>query len=178
MRPEAAAREWFMSSTKKNMAEFRRQLGSGSIQAAYRALLSDLTSLRGHFKNKYPDWRVSNLYQGRLDISFFTLIPPALDLHHLKIAVIFHYEKFHFEAWLVGRNRAVQRRSWELFKDGRWPAYRVVTPGKGIDSILEWDLTPDIDLDDPDHLTATIEAGIAAFAADIEGFLAGVQPPG
>ena len=57
----------------------------------------------------------------------------------------------------------------------RWPEYRVSTPVKGVDSILECDLASDFDLGDPEALTSIIETTIVAFIDDIEGFLSGHQ---
>jgi hypothetical protein len=34
----------------------------------------------------------------------------------LKIAIVFDYAAFGFEAWLAGRNRQVQRKYWQLFR--------------------------------------------------------------
>jgi hypothetical protein len=49
------------------------------------------------------------------------------------------------------------RQYWELFKDTRWPGHRVAAPVKGVDSILEYDLASDFDMDDPDALTTRIK---------------------
>ena len=161
-----------MHSIRKDMKEFRRQLEKGSIQKAYRALLSYMMGLRTHFKNNLAGSTVSGLYQGYMDMTYFALFPSSLKHRNLKIAIVFNYDAFGFEAWLAGGNRKVQRQYWELFKDSQWPKYRVVTPAKGIDAILECDLVTDIDLDDPDALTASIEKDVAVFIEDIERFLA------
>ena len=89
----------------------------------------------------------------------------------LKVAIVFNYDAFRFEAWLAARNRKVQRQYWELFRDSHWAEYRVVTPAGGIDSIIECDLTKDFDFSDPDALTSKIESATAAFIANIERFL-------
>jgi hypothetical protein len=52
----------------------------------------------------------------------------------------------------------------------------VVTPGTGIDSILECDLAADFDLDEPDALTSIIATTTVAFINDIERFLSEDQP--
>jgi hypothetical protein len=119
------------------MEEFRRLLEKGSVQRAYRALLSYMMGLRTHFQHKLGDSAVSGLYQGHMDMTYFALFPPSLRHHNLKIAILFNYDAFQFEAWLAGRNRAVQHRYFDLLKDAPWPGYRVVAPGKGVDSILE-----------------------------------------
>jgi hypothetical protein len=159
------------------MEEFRRLLEKGSVQRAYRALLSYMMGLRTHFMSRLGDSAVSGLYQGRMDMTFFSLFPPPLRQRKLKAAILFNYKAFRFEAWLVGRNRQVQRQYWELLRDGQWPKYRVVAPAKGVDSIVECNLASDFDLDDPDALTAIIESTTMAFIDDIDGFLSRNQPP-
>jgi len=165
-----------MHATRKDIEQFRSQLEKGSIQRAYGALLSYVMGLRTHFKNSRPGSRVSGLYQGYMDMTYFALFPPALKERNLKIAIVFNYDAFAFEAWLAAGNRKVQRQYWELFKTGEWPQYRVVAPAKGIDAILECDLATEFDLDDPDALTASIEKTVVAFIADVERFLAGHDP--
>ena len=160
-----------MHSTREDMEEFRGLLEKGSIQRAYRALLSYMMGLRRHLKNSVASSTVSGLYQGYMDMTYFALFPSSLRHRNLKIAIVFNYDAFRFEAWLAGGNREVQRQYWELFKDGHWPEYRVATPAKGVDSNLECDLASDFDLDDPDALTLSIETTTVAFIDDIEEFL-------
>ncbi len=165
-----------MNTVKKDLQEFRRQLEKGSLQKAYAALLSYMMKLRTHFKNNLAGTAVSGLYQGYLDMTYFALFPSSLKHRNLKIAIVFNYDAFRFEAWLAAGNRKVQRQYWELFKDSQWPEYRVVQPTVGVDSILECDLAIDFDLDDPDVLTASIEETTGAFIDDIEKFLAEHDP--
>lgn len=138
-----------MGTIGEDMAEFRKQLSDGSTQRAYRALLAYMLSLRTHFKTSYPDFAVSGLYQGTMDMTYFALFPQALKDRSLKIAIVFNYGAFRFEAWLAGNNRQVQRQYWELFRDSQWADYRIVAPARGVDSIVECDLAADFDLDDP-----------------------------
>jgi hypothetical protein len=165
-----------MHLIQEDMEELRRQLTKGSIQKAYRALLSYMTQLRIHFVNKYGDSAVSGLYQGYMDMTYFALFPPFLKRLDLKAAIVFNYDAFRFEAWLAARNRKVQRQYWELFKDSRWVEYRVVVPAGGIDSIIECDLAIDFDLSHPDALTSKIENRTSTFINDIERFLLENQP--
>jgi hypothetical protein len=158
------------------MDELRRQLRKGSIQKAYHALLSYMSGLRMHFARKYGDSAVSGLYQGYMDMTYFAVLPPSLKRLDLKIAIVFNYEAFRFEAWLAARNRSVQRQYWELFKDSDWVEYRVVAPAAGIDSILECDLAKDFDISHPDLLTSSIETTTVAFIDKVERFLSEHQP--
>ena len=121
-----------MQSNQDDIEEFRRLLGKGSIKRAYRALLSYMVRLRAHFENDLADCAVSDLYQGCMDLTYFAIFPTLLKQHNLKIAIVFNYDAFRFEAWLAGRNRKVQQQYWELFKSRPWPKYRVVTPAKDV----------------------------------------------
>ncbi len=175
--PGRVGRDATMHSKRELMDEFRRRLEPGSIQAAYRDLLSYMSELRTRFASSFGESAVSGLYQGYMDITFFALFPPSLRQRQLKVAIVFNYDAFRFEAWLAGRNREVQRRCWELLKDAPWPGFRVRAPAKDVDSILECDLATDFDLDDPDALTARIETSARAFIDRIEQFLVAGQAP-
>lgn len=165
-----------MHSIQEDMNELRIQLTKGSIQKAYRALFSFMMELRSHYVNKYGDPAVSGLYQGYMDMTYFALFPPFLKRLDLKVAIVFNYDDFRFEAWLAARNRKVQRQYWELFKDSHWAEYRVVAPAGGIDSIIECDLAVDFDLSQPDTLISRIEGRTSAFINDLEIFLSENQP--
>jgi hypothetical protein len=65
----------------------------------------------------------------------------------------------------------VQRQYWEVFRHSQWPEYRVVTPGKNIDSIVECVLATNFDLSAQDALTSRIERRAVAFVDDIEKYL-------
>lgn len=160
-----------MQSIQEDMNHFRAQLQRGSIQKTYRALLGYMMDLRTHFKKKYPKYSVSGLYQGYLDMSYFALVPPSFKRRGLKIAIVFNYDAFRFEAWLSGTNRQVLLKYWDLVKDARWPEYRLVPPGTWADSIIEYDLADSFNFGDLRSLTAAIEKKVAKFTNDIERFL-------
>jgi len=162
-----------MRSMRANMDVLRGQLRSGSVQAAYRALLTYMGGLRARFAKTHPDYAVSGLYQGYMDMTYFAIVPPSLKSRGLKVAIVFNYEAFRFEAWLAGGNRKVQQVYWDLARRSRWDGCRVVAPAKGVDSIVECDLAEDFDLDDPDGLTARIEERAAEFVGQVERFLSG-----
>jgi hypothetical protein len=146
------------------------QLRTGAIQRAYKTLLGTMMDLRVHFQNRYPSYSISGLYQGYMDMTYFAIVPPSLKHRNLKIAIVFNYEAFRFEAWLSGTNRQVQRKYWELFRDSGWTEYRVVTPAKGVDSIIECNLAENFDFGDLDCLTADIEENTVKFINNVEKF--------
>jgi hypothetical protein len=160
-----------MHSIQKDMQEFQRQLQKGSIQKAYRALLDYMRDLRRHFLKEYPGYSISGLYQGYMDMSYFAITPPVLKQRNLKIAIVFNYDAFRFEAWLSASNRRVLREYWELFKDHKFSTYRLVKPETGVDSIVEGDLVALPDFIDPSNMTASIKKKVDEFIEDIESVL-------
>jgi hypothetical protein len=152
------------------MNDLRQQLRSGTIQRAYRALLGYMMDLRAHFKHRHPDYSISGLYQGYLDMTYFAVVPPAFKRRGLKIAIVFNYGAFRFEAWLAAANRQVQRKYYEQLRDTQWSEYRVVAPATGVDSIVECGLAEHIDFASPDDMTATIEKKAGNFIKDMERF--------
>ena len=164
-----------MPALQEDIIELKRQLKKGSIRRAYRGLLMYMMDLRMLFRNKYESYEVSAIYQGYMDMTYFAIFPRSLKERDLKIAVVFNYEEFRFEAWLVGRNRKVQKQYWAVFRDSQCQGVRVVTPATGVDAIVECTLAEDFDFDDLDKLTSRIEDATIGFTNRIEEFLSEQQ---
>jgi hypothetical protein len=161
-----------MGSFNENMNEYKKQLEKGAIKAAYRGLMEYLMGLRAHFKNKYPDYCVSgSIYQGYMDMTYFSFFPESLKQRKLKIAIVFLHDTVTFEVWLAGYNKKVQTKYWKLIKDNKWKKYRVPATTKGFDSIIEDVLVDTPDFNDLDSLTKQIENGTLKFIKDVENFL-------
>jgi hypothetical protein len=92
-----------MKQFHEYMAEYQKLMEKGDVREAYRGLMEYLMELRTYFAKKYPEYSVSgSLYQGVMDMSYFSLFPKSLKAKKLKIAVVFLYEPFRFEVWLAG----------------------------------------------------------------------------
>jgi hypothetical protein len=127
--------------------------------------------LRTKLQRKYPDYFVSAIYPGYMDMTYFSFTPKILQERKLKIAIVFVYDKFRFEVWLAGYNKSIQERYWELFRGNGWNQYQVVPATKGADSIIEHFLVKDPDFGDLGFLSRRIEKEALRFILDIEGFL-------
>jgi len=160
-----------METTREDFQIFRDQLSKGSIQRAYKTLISYMTGLRAHFASIYSESAVSGMYLGYMDMTYFAIFPPALKLRDLKIAIVFNYDEFRFEAWLAARNRKIQQKYWELFKDSQWDLYKIINPGAGIDAIVECVLTNEFEISQSDMLTSTLTKTSSMFIEDMVGFL-------
>ncbi len=160
-----------MASFHEYINEYRKQLEKGVIQKAYRGLMEYIMDLRTHLKNKYPEYFVSGIYSGYMDMTFFQFTPITLHDRKLKVSIVFIYDAFRFEIWLAGYNKSVQDKYWELFRESGWGKYRVVPTTNGADSIIEHVLVEDPDFSDLDALTKRIEKEALRFILNVEGFL-------
>lgn len=162
-----------MATLQENMNEYKSQLRRGAIQAAHRGLMEYMLSLRTHFSNTYPQSGVSgSLYYGSMDMTFFSIQPPAFKQRNLKVVVVFTYENFRFEAWLAGANKQVQKKYWQLFKQSTHHPFQLVTSIQGADAILEQVLVAEPNFDDLPELTHQLEIGTRAFIQELEQYLA------
>jgi hypothetical protein len=154
------------------MNEYKKQMEKGDVKAAYKGLMTYIMDLRSYFKKNYPDYFVSgSIYQGYMDMTYFSFFPESLKRRKLKVAIVFIHDTVRFEVWLAGYNKAVQTRYWKLFKESDWNRYRIPSTTKGVDSIMEYIVVENPDFRDLDALTKQIERGTLQFIKDVEDFL-------
>ncbi|MDD3307842.1 MAG: hypothetical protein PHO29_12205 [Acetobacterium sp.] len=67
-----------MKTLNKRIEEYTQQLQQGEIQIAYKEILAFIDKLRAAFIKKCPYYDVSSIYQGYLDISYFSLSTKSL----------------------------------------------------------------------------------------------------
>jgi hypothetical protein len=145
----------------------REQLAVGSIQRAYVAIVGYMSRLRAQYAVERGGRMVSGLYQGCFDMTYFALFPEQLKMRDLKMAVVFDYDTFSFQAWLAGRNRKVQKSYWEQLSSAGYAGHTLVSPGVGIDAIVSCVLAEDFSLADESALTDVIKTGVDVFERDM-----------
>ena len=161
-----------MKSLNDCVREYGILVYKGDIPLAYRGIIDFMLMLRTHFRNNYPELSVSgNIYQGYMDITFFTLFPVSFEGQKLKIALVFNHERINFEAWLCGINNQVKTKYTEIFTKENWMDYRIPPFTHSQDSILEADLSLNPDFDQQETLTNLIEKGLWKFIGEVERFL-------
>jgi hypothetical protein len=156
-----------MNSLNYCIQEYKDQLSKGVIQKAYREIISFMSELRGYLSGKYPDYAVSSLYFGYMDMTYFALTPPALRDMKLKIAIVFLHEECRFEAWLAANNRQVQAEYIKLLQHKNTGKYSLSQIQPGVDSIIATSIIEQPDFDDLEVLKKLIEARTKEFAEDI-----------
>lgn len=143
--------------------EYQKQLKMGVIQKAYKGIMTSLSGIRSHLEKAYPDFSVSALYFGYMDMSYFAFTPPALKDKNLKIAIVYLHEQGRFDIWLSGGNRKIQKEWVKRLKNKDLGEYALSLVEPGIDSIVEGILVSAPDFDDLTALAKQIEDGALVF---------------
>ena len=139
------------------ISDYQHQLQKGTIQKAYREILGFISGLKVHLKRKYPEYQVSGLYQGYMDMTYFSFTPAELKERNLKIALVYLHEENRFEAWLSAVNRSVAEEYIQKLKDFDDMGYMISKTPLGVDYITTRILTDSPDFDDQKKLTEEIE---------------------
>lgn len=76
-----------MKNLNQLISGYTSQLQQGDIQLAYKGILEYIGKLRADIVKKYPSCDISSIYQGYMDMSYFSLSTKILKDKGLKIAV-------------------------------------------------------------------------------------------
>lgn len=161
-----------MGLLNKYIQEYTTQLGKGEIQKAYRGIMTFMSDLKTYLENKHPDFAVSALYPGYMDMTYFSFTPPGLRSRKLKIAIVFLHAEGRFELWLAGNNRQIQASYIELLSQIDIGEYQRSQAGPGVDSIIVSSIAGQPDFEHLEELKTHIEINTITFAKDIERILA------
>lgn len=156
-----------MGSLGEDMRVYNQQLKAGSIQRAYRGIMSFMSGLRDTLASSHPDYSVGSLYQGYMDMTYFSFTPPSLSERKLKLAIVYLHEENRIEVWLAGGNRKVQGEWIELLKGSELGDYKLSKASPGVDSIVVAVIAEKPDFDEREGLIRASEDGIMRFSAKV-----------
>jgi hypothetical protein len=161
-----------MKSLNENVHKYGQQVKQGNLKQAYQGLIDYIRRLRVYFQEEHQEYDVSgSVYQGVMDISFFSLTTEVLKEKDLKIAVVYIHEKTRFDIWLTGRNRMIQNKYHAVLKNVDFTKYTVSPIQKGVDSIVETVAIDNPNFDDQANLTRQIETEVYTFIQVLEKIL-------
>jgi len=156
-----------MKSLNELIEEYTQYLQQGEMQIAYKGILEFLGKLRAEFIKKHPDYDVSSVYQGYMDMSYFSLSTKSLKDKGLKIAIVYLHEKGGFEVWLSARNRDIAKNYVSLLNSNISGDIKVFHDMNNPDAIIECILALTPNFEDQSSLIDTIDQGVEKFAATI-----------
>ena len=158
-----------MKTLNQLISEYTCLLQQGEIQVAYKSILEFIGRLRAECIRKHPDFDIGSVYQGYMDMSYFSLSTKLLKEKGLKIAIVYLHEKGAFEVWLSARNREIAKKYDFLLADSSAGMFHDST---NPDAIVECTLTSAPDFEDQAALMNNIEEGVQKFISVISELLA------
>ncbi|MBB5181115.1 hypothetical protein HNQ44_002580 [Planomicrobium koreense] len=160
-----------MKGLNQLIHEYTNQLQDGELQAAYKGILAFISKLRIGLIKKYPQNEIGSMYQGHMDMTFFSFKTEQLKDKGLKIAIVYLHEKGAFEVWLSARNRDIAKK-YELLQTSDMSADIMVFHDEAnLEAIIECTLTSTPDFEDPDSLASVIDQGVNKFVDAVSGHL-------
>ena len=160
-----------MPSLNESIREYTAQLQLGQIQIAYKGIMTLMSGLKTFLESRHPDYAVSGLYFGYMDMTYFAFTPMDLKQRSLKIAIVYLHEQNRFEIWLGGANRKVQAETIELLKGKDLEGLVLSEVKPGVDSIIEMKLIEKPDFDHPEKLMQAVESKVIEFTGEIKKLL-------
>lgn len=160
-----------MAALGEDIREYNRLLEAGGIQRAYRGIMSTMSGLRDALASRHPDYSAGSLYQGYMDMTYFSFTPRNLAERKLKLAVVYLHEENRLEAWLAGGNRRIQAEHIKLLKNCELGGYKLSEASPGVDSIIEAIIIDEPDFDDRGGFIRDSEAAIMSFSAKLTDIL-------
>ncbi len=159
-----------MKSLTLLIRDYTYSLQQGGLQVAYKGILEIIGKLRADFIKKYPYYEIGSVYQGYMDMSYFSLSTKLLKDNGLKIAVVYLHEKGDFEVWLSARNREISKQ-YESLKNIALDGLDVFHDDNNQDAIIECVLISTPDFDDLTSLINIIEQRVEKFISTITSLL-------
>ena len=141
-----------MKTLNELIEGYTNHLKQGEIQTAYKGILEFLGKLRAAFIKHYPDYDVSSIYQGYMDMSYFSLSTKSLKDKGLKIAIVYLHEKGAFEVWLSARNREISKGYDSVFRGKMGDGINIFHDENNQDAIIECTLTSSPDFEEQELL--------------------------
>ena len=151
--------------------EYTYHLQQGEIQTAYKGILEFISKLRSDFIKKYPNCTIGSIYQGYMDMTYFSLITEPLKDKGLKIAIVYLHEKGAFEVWLSARNRDIAKRYESIISSNISDKINFFHDDTNQDAIIECTLTSTPNFEEQELLTDIIKKGVEKFVTNISSRL-------
>lgn len=152
-----------MKNLNQLIKDYTCLLQQGEIQIAYKNILEFLGKLRAAFVKRYPNYDTSNIYQGYMDMSYFSINTQLLKEKGLKIALVYLHNKGNFEVWLSPRNRTIGKQYESLFSQKNFDSIKVFHDDENKDAIIEYTVISSPNFEDHNNLIEIIEKGLLAF---------------
>jgi hypothetical protein len=156
-----------MKTLNELINEYTEHLQQGEIQVAYKGIMDFLGVLRAEFINKYSHYDVGGIYQGYMDMSYFSIRNKLLKEKSLKIAIVYLHQVGSFEIWLSAQNRKIAKDYGTLISNSFTDSDNLFHDVNNPDAILECILVLKPNFENQAALIDTICQGFKSFMTTV-----------
>jgi len=133
---------------------YKEQLNKSDIQKTYMFLLKYIMQVKTSFEKSFSkEYSCGNVSPGYMDYSYFPFFNDYLRDKKLRFGIVLNHSEMRFELWLMGQNKEIQNRYWDLLKASVWNQGRTTKPQY---AELEIVLIDNPDFENIDTLTVDI----------------------
>ncbi len=160
-----------MKNLNQVIRHYTQAVQQGDLPAAYAGLLAFIGKLRADFIKTCPDYDVGSIYQGYMDMSYFSVSTISLKEKGLKLAVVYLHDQGRFEVWLSARNRAILKKISPVVSDMISSNDDLFHDAANPDAVVERIVSAEPDFEDAAALIGTIKQGVEDFIAVLGSYL-------
>ena len=133
---------------------YKEQINKSDIQKTYTFLLRYVMQVKTSFEKTFSkEYSCGNVSPGYLDYSYFPFANDYLKSKGLRFGIVLNHSEMRFELWLLGQNKEIQNRYWDILKGSEWNEGLTKKPQY---AELEIVLVDDPDFENIDKLTVDI----------------------
>ena len=133
---------------------YKEQVNNSDIQRTYMFLLKYVMQVKTSFEKSFSQvYSCGYVSPGYMDYSYFSFFNDYLRDKKLRFGIVLNHSEMRFELWLMGQNKEIQNRYWELLKTSTWNQARTTRPQY---AELEVVLVDDPDFENINELTVDI----------------------
>jgi len=133
---------------------YKEQVNKSDIQRTYMFLLKYVMQVKASFEKAFSkEYSCGNVSPGYLDFSYFPFYNEYLRDKKLRFGIVLNHSEMRFELWLMGQNKEIQNKYWDLLKKSTWNEGRTKKPKY---AELEIILVDNPDFENIDALTVDI----------------------
>ena len=99
-----------MSDFSEEVKSYKEVLKAYNVQEIYKEIILYMRFLRQDFQKENESFRIGGLYEGLMDMTYFSITTDMLLQKKLKLALVFVHGKGSLELWISGQNREVMKK--------------------------------------------------------------------
>ena len=151
------------------ISAYQEQIRKGDIQKIYNFLLKYLMQVKASLEKSFPkEYSFGNVSPGYLDFSYFPFYNDYLRDKKLRFGIVLNHREMRFELWLMGQNKKIHERYWDVLKTSLWNEGRTMMPQY---SVIETVLIDNPDFENTEKLTDDIENKVVCEVAKIVDYI-------